>query len=875
MHFFTAIRFCLSLLVGIGLSLPLIGQEAGVSGTVSSAEGETLIGATVKIIGSVIGDATDIDGHYHIEVPPGRIRLLVSYIGFENFDTTFRVEPAEREIHIDIVLSESFVDAPEAIVFGRRATGQAQALRNQQSSIVNQTIIHSELFNKYPDVTMAETVSRLPGVSIIRDAANRQIIQLQALPEQYTAVALNGQRLPTIQPEEDQSGSLDIIQSNLVEEVCVIRARTADMDGDAIAGLVDFHVRQPEEKFEVLLQAGTGNNFGFDGNPGQKTGITQLAGVLNSELSEEKVYALAAGSYLQQNRGTRQQLFEYGQPGQRGTELYSSRPGDINRQTERAGLVGAIELRPSIYNRMRLSYSYNAVSEDVEHRQLFASNGRADEGLAQRIGSSWRQEKRLRLVALEVENNFPMTKLDYQLSFSESTDELTNRLRESFTANSPLLPANELLSLTPNDQITDEAYTLSDRFQDEVALEETVAIGSMNITRYLTEARNSFLRIGARYRSKDRTYGAISLRENQNSGQTIPAGTFAPLTGAPIQSDIGNLLDDNRQYDAKQRIAAGYAMYSANLSSRLSVSAGLRYEYLRVEARNTLDTIFFDNNNLLPSLNVTYRVRRDRQIRFSYYDAIGRPNYASYRPLSSGAIPLIALDQFSVSNPEVATIKSQNFDLAFERYGRRDGLISAGIFAKFLENPTLTTSSAFFDGSGRPIYVSTVTNAEKASVLGFELGLYQNLGFLKANSGLRFINVNGTYNFNAINVEYGGNIDDDLPLAQAPRQSANLSLVYNNPTTRLSVVVAGNYRGRVFDRLLDEEAIYLNGLFTLDLSADYELIKNISVYLRLNNLTDNSFEEWIGVPNEDESLIRSSSQYGTWGVVGVRFRPGE
>ena len=874
MHLLSAIRLSL-LLFCFSFSYAVTAQEAAVSGTVTNEEGESLIGATVKIIGSVIGDATDIDGHYHIEVPPGRIRLVVSYIGCGNYDTIFTVSPAQREIKIDVVLFESFVDAPEAIVFGRRATGQAQALRNQQSSIAARSIVHSEVFNKYPDITMAETVSRLPGVSIIRDASSGEIIQLQALPEQYTAVALNGQRLPTIQPEEDQAGSLDIIQSNLVDEVSVVRARTADMDGDAIAGLVDFRIRQPEEKFEFLLQAGIGNNFGFDGNPGQKTGVTQLAGAMNSELSDEKVYALAAGSYLSHNRGTRQQLFEYGQPGQRGTNLYSSRPSDVNRQTERTGLVGAIELRPSIYNRMRLSYSYNALNEDVEQRQLYASNGSAGTGLGQRVGSRWNHEKRLRLVALEVENNFPKTKLDYQLSFSESNESINNRVRDSYFANFPNLSSEVLSALTPDQQVSDEQYTLRDRFQDEAALEETVAIGSMNITRYLTKARNSFIRVGGRFRSKDRTYGALALRQSVSNGETIAPGTFAPLSEQLLQADVDSIADRNRQYDAKQRIAAAYAMYTANLTSRLSVSAGLRYEHLRVEAGDLTDTTLFKNNNLLPSLNLTYRVRRDRQIRFSYYDALGRPNYATYRPRTSTALPLIAIDEFSLSNPDIKTIKSQNFNLTFERYGRRDGLITFGVFAKFLDNPTLTTSEAFFNGSGRPVYVSNTTNAERATVLGFETAFYQNLGFLNGQSALRFINLNGTYNINAIDVEYNGNIDDGLPLAQAPRQSANLSLVYNNPKTRLSMVIAGNYRGRVFDRLLDDEAIYLNGLFTLDVSADYELVKNISVYLRLNNLTDNVFEEWIGTPNADDSLLRSTAQFGTWGVVGVRFKPGK
>ncbi len=869
----TVLQGLLTLLFLSLLSTSVRAQEAEVHGKVTDTNGEPLIGATVQVVGSVIGAFTDIDGHYEIEVPPGRIRLLFSYLGYEDYDTTIVVGVAEREIEVDAVMSESFLETGEVIVFGRRAAGQAQALRNQQSSQVAQTIIHSEVFNKYPDVTIAETVSRMPGVSILRGVDEGEIVQMRGLPEQYTAVTLNGQRLPTIQPEVDQAGSLDIIQSNLVDEVRVIKARSADMDGDAIAGTVDFRVRHPDEKFEVLLQAAQGANFGFDDNPNQSSGITQLAGTLNSELSDEKVYALASGSYLRQGRGTRTQRYEYGSQRGGGRNLYSSRPFDTNRETERLGFVGAIELRPSIYNKMRLSYNYSELTENNEERQLFVNTGFPTS--VRRITSGWEKKRLLKLVALEVENNFPKTRLDYQLSFSQNAEELNDRLRNVYRAEiiDPSLNNEATLrNLTPYGLAASTPLDNIAKLQDNSLLEETVAIGSMNITRYLNSKRSSFIKIGGRYRSKDRLYGTRNIVgiPDELPVDQIESGGFPPLITSPLLSGDSRLDSVNKVYDAKQRIGAGYLMYAANFNAQLSLTAGLRYEYTRVEASNATDTIFFDNNKVLPSLNLTYRVRRDRQFRFSYYDAVARPSYGTYRPREASPVQLITNDQFSVSNPAIEQTLSRNFDFTYERYGRRDGLISVGLYGKFLENPTVlvqTSREEFI----RPVYDNTIVNANDATVFGFELGFYQSLGFL--NDGLRHCNVNGTYNYNLINVDNPDGINDDLPLAQAPRQSANLSFVYSNPKTKLNFVAAANFRDRVFDRLLDEEAIYRNRLLTIDLSADYEVVKNISVYARANNLTNHEFEEWIGESDEEGSLKRQSSFYGAWGVVGVRFQP--
>jgi|GEM_PF-2397780 len=847
-------------------------QEAVISGKVTDGDGEPLIGATVQVVGSVIGASTNLEGHYEIEVPPGKISFLYSYLGYENYDTVLIVGVAEREFGVDVVLTEDYLTTGEVIVIGRRAANQAAALRLQQSRQVAQTIIHSETFNKYPDVTIAETVSRMPGVSILRGVDEGQIVQLRGLPEQYTAVTLNGQRLPTIQPEVDQTGSLDIIQSNLVDEIRVIKARSADMDGDAIAGTVDFRVRKPDDKFEVLLQAAQGYNFGFSDNPDQSSGITQLAGTINSELADEKVYALASGSYLRQGRGSRTQRYEYGQLGERGRNLYSSRPFDTDRRTERVGFVGAVELHPSIYNKMRLSYNRSTLTEENEERQLFVNTGFPSS--VRRITSGWEKIRQLNLVALEVENNFPKTRLDYQLSFSQNIEELNDRLRNVYgDAGVPtgLNDEQALFDLSPNDIAASAPPRNLAVIQDNSLLEETLAIGSLNITRFLNSKRSSFIKLGGRYRSKDRLYGTSNLTRRANDQpDEIPAGSFPVLLTERFQENVGSLDTLNKEYDAKQRIGAGYLMYAANFNSKISLTAGLRYEYTEVETRNATDTIAFDYNQLLPSLNLTYRVRRDRQFRFSYYEAVARPSYGTYRPREASPLQLITIDQFSTSNPDIVRTTSRNFDLSYERYGRQDGLISLGVYGKYLTNPTLLVQTSREEFT-RPVYDNTIINTENAFVLGFELGFYQSLDFI--DSRLRYLNVNGNYNFNLISVDNPGNINNDLPLAQAPRQSANLSFVYSNPQQRLNLVVAANFRDRIFDRLLDGEAVYRNRLLTIDISADYEVFRNISLFFRANNLTDHEFEEWIGISDEDDSLKRQSSFYGRWGVVGVRFQP--
>ena len=55
----------------------------GVSGKVTSALGEPLIGATVSLKNGSIGTTTDLDGNYSLDVPNRNDTLEVSYTGFQ------------------------------------------------------------------------------------------------------------------------------------------------------------------------------------------------------------------------------------------------------------------------------------------------------------------------------------------------------------------------------------------------------------------------------------------------------------------------------------------------------------------------------------------------------------------------------------------------------------------------------------------------------------------------------------------------------------------------------------------------------------------------------------------------------------------------
>ncbi|REL29108.1 SusC/RagA family TonB-linked outer membrane protein [Rhodohalobacter sp. SW132] len=110
-----------------------VANAQSIAGQVTDATtGEFLPGVNVLIQQLQRGDATDLDGQFQIDnVPSGTYTLIVTYIGYERYQTT--VEIADSDIAVDIELTPSLAALDDVVVtaFGiqrdRRALGYGVA----------------------------------------------------------------------------------------------------------------------------------------------------------------------------------------------------------------------------------------------------------------------------------------------------------------------------------------------------------------------------------------------------------------------------------------------------------------------------------------------------------------------------------------------------------------------------------------------------------------------------------------------------------------------------------------------------------------------------------------------------------------------------
>lgn len=86
---------------------------ASVNGTVMDEEGQPLIGASVRAVGTTVGALTDDQGKFKLEVPDDVTALLISYIGYETQEVAIN---GRSTINVTMLASASSLD--EVVVTG-------------------------------------------------------------------------------------------------------------------------------------------------------------------------------------------------------------------------------------------------------------------------------------------------------------------------------------------------------------------------------------------------------------------------------------------------------------------------------------------------------------------------------------------------------------------------------------------------------------------------------------------------------------------------------------------------------------------------------------------------------------------------------------
>lgn len=458
-------------------------------------------------------------------------------------------------------------------------------------------------------------------------------------------------------------------------------------------------------------------------------------------------------------------------------------------------------------------------------------------------------------------------------------------------------------------------YTVQDESGDEY-----IWTGRLDATRRLTFGDDSWLKFGGKYRATDKDFDANNAVYSRggNAATRFTLGQF-DLQGDDLIAHIGGghdylitpvidaglidaftadpahaayfVLDESStlanatlgDLGLEEDIAAGYAMANLDFGA-ITVTPGLRVERTKLDIRgfqleNESDVVPVratrSYTNWLPSLIVRIEPNDEVIVRFAYTRSVGRPNYSDLTP--GGEIGYEANDDgtfdgsVSLGNPNLDPYVSDALDASAEWYFTKGGLVSVGVFAKFIDNPVYTQSYTLLDTSygGRDYAVlgfSQKANGTSADIVGLELAYRQQFDFLPGLlSGFGF---EANLTLTDSNLKVPGR----AAAAAFPEQSKLLygaQLFYQKGPLEASI--AYHHTGRALISLGDDpiDDQYNDDLRRLDAKASFRLSGNFSLFVEAQNLTDEPTRQYQG---ERRDWVIQNERYGRTFYAGASVR---
>ncbi len=188
------------------------------------------------------------------------------------------INTRHEEYDFDVIVVKDF----------RRAIRQAREVK-RSSADIQDTIVAQDIA-RFPDLNLAESLQRVPGVTITRERGEGVEISLRGLGPDFTRVQLNGMEVLS-NTDRDRGFEFNVFASELFSQIDVKKSYTASLDEGGIGGTVQLTTPKPFDlAVEKALLAGQ-----FGSNTNAKAFDHRFAGLITKR--NEIFGALASFAY--------------------------------------------------------------------------------------------------------------------------------------------------------------------------------------------------------------------------------------------------------------------------------------------------------------------------------------------------------------------------------------------------------------------------------------------------------------------------------------------------------------------------------------------------------------------------------------------------
>ena len=890
--------------------------------------GTFLEGARVTLSGTSLSTYTDESGRYSFkDVPAGDYTVSVDYLGIPSMSKAVSV-PQTGTATSNVTLAEDIMELDEFVATGS-LVGQARALNIEREATGVTSVVSSDAIGRFADQNAAESLQRLPGLSIQRDQGEGRFVSIRGIDPDLSNITLDGVNLAS--PEgTSRAVALDVIPAEILDQIVVSKAVDASMDGDAIGGSIDIQTLSPFDR--------GGQAIGFSSTVSYNDLVERYSGKAKTNYSnvfgaDDQYGFQFSASFQERQLGSDNAEVDGSWDTTTdidGNEAYfpdgeiEFRNYEITR--ERYAFSSGFETKPSdnVHLYVRGVYNYFSDQEERYRWELKPEDAADFQNLTDTSGIALNTEETDR----DVKDRFEEQEIwvvsaggsvelsdwtvDFNLALTHGSENEPDRLDTDFRMEGDDVSfAYDYAGLLPTvtnvgaDDIFDGSnYEFNDAVVENNLSEEDEFSAKVDFTRDVDWGTgDSYIKFGAKFRSKEKSQDVnVEIYELADGFDYTLADVADPSDRFPFgngpdgtyirgsQSQIRERFENNPgqfelededtlvdsavdDYQSNEDIYAAYGQVNVSFD-KLTVNAGLRIE--NTEFETTGNNVTFNADGDLESIESQ---SADKEYTDVLPSIIGRYDINDNLVLRASWTNTIARPKFGDSafrqetNIEDEEVTVGNPDL--DPYESSNFDVS---LEYYFEPLGVFSISGFYKDIDSFIFESVIEDG--INVRGEDYDLITSLNGESAEVyGVEFawqqqfaslpspFDGFGVYaNLTLSESEANIGRDEEVRLPKQSDEVATLALTYEK--YGFFFRIAGTKRGDFVDAFggdFDEDEIH-GEYFQWDVTSSYEITENITVFAEFLNVNEEAMERYIGY--EERPL--QYEEYGWSANLGVK-----
>ncbi|MDE1987535.1 MAG: TonB-dependent receptor [Alphaproteobacteria bacterium] len=195
--------------------------------------------------------------------------------------------------------------AMETVVVTGFRESLEKALDIKRNALDSSDTIMAEDIAKFPDLNLSESLQRIPGVNLARDAGEGRQISVRGLDPTFTRVRINGMEALATTGSEDASGGtnrgrgfdFNVFASDLFSQLTVHKSSSANLEEGSLGATVDLYTGHPFDHPGFVFT--TSAQYGYQDLPGSSN--PRVVALVSDTFLGGRLGVMVSGAYAIQN----------------------------------------------------------------------------------------------------------------------------------------------------------------------------------------------------------------------------------------------------------------------------------------------------------------------------------------------------------------------------------------------------------------------------------------------------------------------------------------------------------------------------------------------------------------------------------------------